>query len=354
MLNGDKHKPLDLVISAGLLLLLVVICYRVLAPFLGLLVWSLILAIVLYPLHQGLARRLGGRQGGAATLMVALTLLLIGVPVALLSSSLADSVIWLIDGVRNHNLQVPLPPARIAELPLVGDKLHAAWTLAATDLPALVQQLQPKIGDLARIGLGFVGGLGGGILLFLLSFVVAAILMTYGAGGSGAAQALAVRIAGAERGANFARLATATIRAVALGVVGVAAIQALLIGMALLLFGVPAAGVLTVITLVLAIVQLPVSLVTLPVIAWVWLGGDYGSLQAALLTLVLLVAGLADNLLKPLLLGRGVEAPMPVILLGALGGMVHNGIQGMFVGAVVLAIGYQLLMGWIGESANHE
>lgn len=169
-------KPLDLVISAGLLLILVVICYWVLSPFLGLLVWSLILAVVLYPLHQWLARRLGGRQGAAATLMVVLTLLLVGVPVALLSSSLADSMIWLIDGIKSHSLQVPQPPARIAALPLVGDELHAAWTLAATDLPALMHQLQPKLGELARAGLGFVGGLGGAILLFLLSFVVAAIL----------------------------------------------------------------------------------------------------------------------------------------------------------------------------------
>lgn len=352
MVKGDGRKPLDLVISAGLLVILAVICYRVLAPFLGLLVWSLILAIVLYPLHQQLARRLGGRQGGAATLMVIVALVLVGVPVALLSSSLADSVIWLIDGVRNQSLQVPMPPARIAELPLVGAKLHAAWTLAATDLPALVLQLQPKIGELARAGLGFVGGLGGTILLFLLSFVVAAILMAYGSGGCGVAQALAVRVAGAERGSSFAQLATATIRAVALGVVGVAAIQALLIGMGLLLFGVPAAGVITIIVLVLGIVQLPATLVTLPIIAWIWLGGDYGTLAAGALTLWLVVAGLADNVLKPLFLGRGVDAPMPVVLLGALGGMVSGGIQGMFVGAVVLAIGYQLLMGWIYDGVS--
>lgn len=352
MVNGEGRKPLDLVISAGLLLVLAVVCYQVLAPFLGLLVWSLILAVVLYPLHQWLARRLGGRQGGAATLMVVLALLLIGVPVALLSSSLADSVIWLVDGVRDHSLQVPLPPNRVAALPLVGDKLHAVWTLAATDLPALIHQLQPKLGELARAGLGFVGGLGGAILLFLLSFVVAAILMAYGSGSAGTGQALAVRIAGAERGANFARLATATIRAVALGVVGVAAIQALLVGISLLLFAVPGAGLLTLFTLVLAILQLPVIVITLPVIAWVWLAGDYGPLQSGVLTLLLLVAGLADNLLKPLLLGRGVDAPMPVVLIGALGGMVHNGIQGMFVGAVVLAIGYQLLMGWISEGAS--
>lgn len=347
-------KPLDLVVNAGLLLLLVVLCYQVLAPFLGLLVWSLILAIVLYPFHQWLALRLGGRQGGAAALMVVLTLVLVGVPVALLSSSLADSVMALIDGVRNQTLHVPPPPARLASLPFVGDQLFSGWNLAATDLPALVQQLQPKIGDLARNALAFVGGIGGGILLFLLSFVVAAVVMAYGAGGSNTAAALASRIAGAERGGDFARLATATIRAVALGVVGVAAIQALLIGMGLLLFGVPAAGVLTVISLVLAVVQLPVSVVTLPVIAWVWLGGDFGAVSATLLTVWLLVAGLADNVLKPLFLGRGVDVPMPVVLLGALGGMVHNGIQGMFVGAVVLAIGYQLLMGWISEMAHTD
>ncbi len=342
---------MDLVISSGLLFLLALTCYQFMAPFLGLLVWSVILAIVFYPLHQWMASRLGQRQGMSATLLVVLALALVGVPAALLSSSLADSVMWLIEGVHNNTLKVPAPPARIAALPLVGDRLHDAWLLASTDLPALVHEMQPKIGDLARAGLAFVAGLGSGILLFLFSFVIAAVLMAFGAGGARTAEVLATRVSGAQRGPRFVRLATSTVRAVALGVVGVAAVQALLIGCILLLFGVPGAGLVTVVALVLGIAQLPMALVTLPFIAWVWLAGDYQTTSAVVLTVALLAAGLSDNILKPLMFGRGVDAPMPVILLGALGGMMHSGIRGLFVGAVVLAIGHQLLTSWIEEAA---
>jgi predicted PurR-regulated permease PerM len=171
--------------------------------------------------------------------------------------------------------------------------------------------------------------------------------MAFGESGAGASVAIFGRIAGPERGAPFAQLATATIRAVAQGVIGVAFIQAIVVGLVLLVAGVPWAGALAAIVLVLAIAQLPATLVTLPAIAWIWMRGDYGTGEAALWTVLLLVAGLVDNVLKPLMLGRGVDAPMPVILIGALGGMAAAGILGMFVGATLLALGYQIFMGWV-------
>jgi predicted PurR-regulated permease PerM len=142
-------------------------------------------------------------------------------------------------------------------------------------------------------------------------------------------------------------LSTATIRAVAKGVLGVAFIQAIIVGICLLIAGVPWAGVLAAIVLVLGIAQVPAAIVTLPAIGYIWSSGTYGTGAAVLYTVLLFVAGLADNVLKPLMLGRGVDAPMPVILLGALGGMAAAGILGMFVGATLLALGYQILMGWV-------
>ena len=154
------------------------------------------------------------------------------------------------------------------------------------------------------------------------------------------------------RGAEFADLSTATIRAVAKGVLGVAFLQAMIVGVCLLVAGVPWAGVLAVIVLVLGIAQVPAVIVTLPAIAWLWSSSGYGTGQAVLYTVLLLVAGMADNVLKPLMLGRGVDAPMPVILLGALGGMASAGILGMFVGATLLALGYQIFMGWVAASPD--
>ena len=178
--------------------------------------------------------------------------------------------------------------------------------------------------------------------------------MAFGQSGSRASQAIFERIIGHARGSEFARLSTATIRAVAQGVIGVAFVQAIIVGLALLVAGVPWAGVLAVIVLVLGIAQVPALIVTLPAIVYIWWSGDYSNVAAIAYTVVLFLSGMTDNVLKPLMLGRGVDAPMPVILLGALGGMATAGILGMFVGATLLALGYQLFMGWVVANPNVE
>ncbi|MBS1179364.1 MAG: hypothetical protein H6R06_3776 [Proteobacteria bacterium] len=343
---------LDVLIRAGLVLALVMLCYRVFAPFLVLMVWALILAVTLYPFHQWLATRMGGRTGWAATLITVLGVALIVAPTAVLLSSIGDSVHRLIAGVQQNTLQIPPPRPGVAAWPVVGPKVHAAWQLAHDDLPALVKSHQPKLGELAKAAVGMVASIGGGILGFVAAFIVAGIIMAFGAAGDRASHAIFSRIVGVERGDEFTTLSVATVRAVAQGVIGIAFIQAILVGLVLLLAGVPLAGVLSVIVLVLGIAQVPALLVTLPAIAYIWMSGDYDTGAAVVNSVLLFVAGMADNVLKPLMLGRGVDAPMPVILLGALGGMAAGGIVGLFVGAVLLALGYQIFMGWV--AANPE
>jgi predicted PurR-regulated permease PerM len=337
---------LDVLIRAGLILAVVMLCFQVFSPFLHLMAWALILAVCLYPLQQSVAAKLGGRQGLAATLLVLLGIVVVVVPTAALMSSLGDSVRGLVNDVQNNTLQIPPPRESVAGWPVVGPKVHAFWTKAHTDLPALVQSMQPKIGNLAKAALGFVASIGGGLLLFMASLIVAGIMMAFGESGARGIRSIFERIADA-RGAEFVDLSTATIRAVAKGVLGVAFIQAIIVGICLLVAGVPWAGVLAAIVLVLGIAQVPAVLVTLPAIGYIWSSGTYATGAAVLYTVLLFVAGLADNVLKPLMLGRGVDAPMPVILLGALGGMAAAGILGMFVGATLLALGYQILMGWV-------
>jgi predicted PurR-regulated permease PerM len=178
--------------------------------------------------------------------------------------------------------------------------------------------------------------------------------MAYGEPAAGAGRGIFVRVAGAERGEALFKLTTSTIRAVASGVIGVAFIQAILVGLALVLAGVPAAGVLAVIVLVLAIAQLPAVLVTVPAIIYIWSSGNYSTGAAITHTIILLLVGLADNVLKPLMLGRGVDVPMPVMLLGALGGMASGGILGMFVGATLFALGHQIFMGWVTDNPEAD
>jgi len=347
-------RLLDVLIRAGLVLAMAVIVYRVFSPFLTLTVWALILAVTLYPLNCLIARRVKGRQGIAATLLVLLCIGLLVVPIAVLMNSLGDTIQDFITRVQTNALEIPPPPDRVAAWPFVGAKLHATWSRAHDDLPGLVQSLQPKIGELAKAGLTFVASIAGALLLFLASIVLAGIFMAFGEPAAQACQSIFQRLVGKERGEEFTNLSAATIRAVAQGVVGVALIQAILVGLCLLIASVPWAGALAAIVLVLGIAQVPAVIVTLPAIAYIWTSGTYDSVGAIVYTALLLVAGLADNVLKPLMLGRGVDVPMPVILVGALGGMAAAGIVGMFVGATLLALAYQLFKEWVADKQEQH
>lgn len=345
---------LDALIHAGLILAMVALCYQVFSPFLTLMAWAVILAVTLYPLQQSITGRMGGRKGLASALIVILGIVLIVAPTAVLMSSLGDSVQQLITGVQTDSLAIPPPPASVANWPVVGDRVHAVWSQAHADLPALVRSLQPKISDLATAALRFIASIGGSLLQLLASFVIAGIIMAFGDAGGRRSQTIFARFAGEARGPALVTLSVATIRAVALGVVGVAFIQAVIVGLCLLVVGVPLAGALALVVLVLGIAQVPALVVTLPAIAYIWLSGIHEGVPAIVYTILLLVAGMTDNVLKPLLLGRGVEAPMPIILLGALGGMATAGILGMFVGATLFALGYQIFMGWVAAEPGAE
>jgi len=347
-----ERRFLEVLIRAALLLAMALLCYRVLAPFLSLAIWALIFAVILFPLHLRVAAHLGGRGGLAATLLVLLGIVALVLPIGLLMSSLGDSIRTLIEAVQQNTLRIPAPPEAVAAWPVIGGKLHAVWSRAHDDLPALVQSMQPKISDLARAALGFVGKIGGSLLAFLGALVLAGIFLAFGEQGARGCLSVFERFAGQARGGRLAQLSTATIRAVALGVIGVAFIQAILVGLALLIAGVPWAGALAAVVLVLGIAQLPALIVTLPAIIWIWSRAGVGTGEAVVYTALLLVSGMADNVLKPLMFGRGVDVPMPVILVGALGGMATGGIIWMFVGATLLALAWQVFTGWIDENPD--
>lgn len=339
---------LDVLIRFGLIAILFVLCDRVLGPFWNILIWALILAIALYPLHQIIARKFGDKQGRAATVLVLGIVLVLGTPTVGLGTSFVTGVFGAKDKIENQGLVIPAPDDSVREWPVVGDKVYTAWQAAATDTPAFIESLQPHLGQVARKILASAQSVIGVMFLFLASLIIAGIMMGYGYSGHAAMQRVFTRFTG-DSGPELLALCVATVRSVALGVLGVAFIQALLLGIGFVFSGVPLPGLLALIVLLLGIVQVPAAVVSLPVIAWLWLGGDNTTTMNLIFTIYLFVAGLSDNVLKPLLLGRGVDAPMPVILLGALGGMFSAGIIGLFVGAVGLAVGYQLFMAWVNS-----
>jgi predicted PurR-regulated permease PerM len=342
---------LDALLRAGLVAILAISCYQVFHPFLDLILWSLILAVTLYPLQVRLRGALGTSEGRIATLIVAISVGILVVPIYLLGTSMAASVQSALALVRDGGLHIPPPSESVATWPVVGKPLYGFWVQAATDLTSLTQKFAGQFKEISFVLLGKLAGFGIGLLLFIAALLIAGIFMAYAESGHRSAVQVASRIFDPGKGARIVTLCTATIRAVAQGVVGIAFIQMLLIGIAFVLMDVPGAGLLALGVLVFGILQLPATLITLPVIAFV-LATEGVSMATIAFCIYVFVAGLVDNVLKPLLLGRGVDVPMPVILIGALGGMVTSGIIGLFIGPVILAVGYQLFWQWVRDQSE--
>jgi predicted PurR-regulated permease PerM len=284
---------------------------------------------------------LGGRRRLAGVVFVVAALLLLGIPMILLGTALAEQLGDLYDAFEHNTLAIPAPDARVAHWPIVGERLYALWNEAAANLPVFVDRHSDVLRKHTGKALSLAAGGAAATLVFFAAVVIAGAMMAYARTGGSAVARIVVRLTGPERGPRLLRLSIATVRSVATGVVGVALIQSILLGMGFLFAGIPGAGVLALVVLFLAILQLPVVLVSLPVVVWLWWGeGDMSTLLRIVLTAYFVLAGMVDNVLKPLLLGRGVEAPMLVILIGAIGGMASAGIAGLFIGAVLLAVGY--------------
>ncbi len=330
-----SRELLDVLIRAGLVAVLAIFCFRIFVPFLSLMVWALILAITLYPLQVRLRRTLANKDGLIATLIILVAFAVILVPTYLLGVAVAESIDHAMVVFKSGSFHIPPPADSVSSWPIVGQRVYDFWQQASTDLTGLVQKFAPQLKDAGLALLGTVTGLGAGLLLFFVALIVAGILMAYGEKGHYSAVQIASRISGPENGPQITDLCTATIRAVAQGVVGIAFIQMLLIGIGFVVMGIPGAGLLALAVLLIGIMQLPATLITIPVIVFV-IATQGVSTMTIIFSVYVFVAGLADNVLKPLLLGRGVAVPMPVVLIGALGGMVTGGVIGLFIGPVML------------------
>ncbi len=315
-------------IRIGLIFVLLMFTYDIIKPFILPVIWGAIIAVALMPLTQKLQRVYGGRRGLAATTIALLGIALLVTPLVMVSGSIVDGATHALEVLQNGQVKIPGPKPSVADWPIVGDKLYEVWTLFATNLEQAIQTFMPQIKAGLTSLLGTLGGVLGSLLLSILSLAIAAGFMTYSESAASGLRTIAIRTAG-ENAKSWTTLIAATIKSVLLGVVGVAAIQALLIGAGFFVFGVPAAGLLTLLLMILCIAQLPALLAVLPVIGFMYMTQDTST--ATMFTVWVVVAALSENLFKPMLMGRGVDVPMPVILLGAIGGMLFYGIVGLFL-----------------------
>ncbi|VGO23429.1 AI-2E family transporter [Pontiella sulfatireligans] len=340
---------MNTLIRFSLVAFLVFLCVRIFAPFTAIMTWGLMLAVMLYPVHQMLAKRMGGKQGRASTVLVVVGLLLVGGPMVTLGGSFVSHIKTAHAKLATEQLSIKPPAPSVEEWPVVGKPIYKAWNQASANFSGFLDTYKPELKTLSMRAFTFVKSSVSSVFLFLGALVVAGIIMAWGVPGTGAMRRIFIRLAGPVKGPQLQGLSVATVRSVVAGVLGVAFVQALLLGAGFYFAQVPAAGVLAVIVLLLGIMQLPAMVVSLPVIAYLWMGGDLSILLRIVFTLYILVAGMVDNVLKPMLLGRGVDVPMPVVLIGALGGMVVGGFIGLFLGAVLLAVGYEIFMDWVNS-----
>ena len=349
--NDDRvftRRAVEATVRIGLIAALAWWCLRIVSPFVMPVLWAIIFAVALFPVFRWLRSKLGGRGGLSAALLTLVALALLIVPIVMLSTSMIESVQSITRGVEDGTLTVPPPPEGVADWPVVGENLASAWAQAADNLQAFLGTYRDQLKPLWAWVVSQAAGAGAAALLFFLAIVIAGLLMAKADGAVSAANSLATRLAG-EDGAAMVSTAGATIRSVVQGVLGVAVIQSLLAGVGMLAVGVPGAGLWAGVILVLAVIQLPPLLVMGPVIAYVFTTA--GTFTAVLFLIFGLFVSVSDAFLKPLFLGRGVEVPMPVILIGALGGMMMSGVVGLFIGAVVLALGYGLTVAWVQKGA---
>jgi predicted PurR-regulated permease PerM len=338
--NTVVHYSIQLLALA----LLLVWCFKILEPFITLFVWGAVLAITLYPMHSGLTNKLKGRNAWSAVLITVLLLAIIIGPAVWLLFATVGEFRDLGEAYRAGNFHIPPPTEKVKEWPLIGSTAYNYWSQASKDLTALVGEHSDQVKSVLLTLFDLLKNTGKGIVLFTLSIIVSGVMLAYAKPAGNFMKALLTKIAG-KVGENMAESAELTVRNVAKGVLGVAVIQSILAGIGFVLAGIPFAGLWILVCLILAIVQVGLLPVSAGVIIYIWSSAD--TLTATLLTVWMLFVGVIDNVLKPILLGKGAPAPMLIVFLGAIGGFIFSGFIGLFTGAIVLTLGYKLVNGWL-------
>ncbi len=336
---------IDLALRLALLGLLGYLSWAVISPFLTILLWSAILTVALYPLFEKMAQRLG-RRWLAAVLITCLCLLVVIGPVTWLALELISGIKVVAGEIEAGQLTIPLPSETIKDWPFYGEQIYQSWSRAATNIKAEFVELAPILKPFGDKLLEMTKSVMYGLVQFLLSIIIAGFLYSPGPQLVAALAHFMERIL-RPRGNEMVLLAGTTIRNVSRGVIGISLLQSSLGAAALLVAGIPGAGILAFLSLVLGILQVGPAILFLPIIIWSWTSMD--TANAIMFTAYMLPVSLVDNILKPIVMARGLNTPMPVIIIGVIGGTLAYGIIGLFFGPIVLSVAWVLIMAWLYE-----
>jgi predicted PurR-regulated permease PerM len=344
----NNNSVYDTTIRLFIILLIIAWCLLIMLPFVSIILWSLIFTLAMDPLHSMMTRKMGGRPKLATSIIIIAILAIIIVPSGFLIGSLVEEVKALKASYDNGTLTIPPPIEKVKDWPIIGQAIYDIWHSAYVNLEDLVLKYKDQLIVVgSKVGKGILSA-AGGTLQIVISLFLAGIMLAIG--GLKEAMGKFFRKLAGDRGDEFADLTGKTVGNVVKGVIGVALILALLNGIVFMLAGVPYAGIWTLLVFVLGVLQLPLFFITVPVIIYMFATKEV--MPAILWTVLLLVAGLSDNVLKPILLGKGAPVPMLVIFIGVIGGFIFSGFIGLFTGAIVMSIGYKLFVAWIDSAPD--
>jgi len=344
----SNNSIYDTTIRLFILILVVGWCLMIMLPFVSIILWSLVLSFAMLPLHTSLSKKMGGSPKLASTIIVGTMFLIIIVPAGFLIGSLVEEVKALKALYSAGNLTIPPPNESVKEWPIVGNKLYDLWQAASANLEQTIVKYQDQLADIGKTVFKGILGSASAVVQIIIAFIIAGIMLVLPDAGESMRKFFR-KLAG-DRGDEFADTTVKTVGSVVKGIIGVALILALLHGIIFMFAGVPFAGLWTLLVFVLCVLQIPVIIVTLPII--IYLFAEQGVTAAIIWAVVLFIAGLSDNVLKPILLGKGAPVPMLIIFIGVIGGFIFSGFIGMFTGAIVMSIGYKLFIGWL--NSNNE
>jgi len=340
----DANGWTDAAIRLALVVLIVYWSFLLMRPFITILIWAAILSVALYPAYQRLRRVLGGRSTLTSFLLTVLLLVVILGPVSILGAELVKNLSGIAAGISAGTITVPPPPAFVVEWPLVGSRISAFWEATSIELAKTLASIVPQLKEATLTLLGAAGNIGIGVLQFSVAIIISGFTYSRAAVLQDTLKTIAVRAA-PKMGAEFVELARGTVHSVARGVVGISLIQSILFGIGAMVADIPLTGLWTFIAFILTLVQVGPGLVIIPIIIFAWTSMD--TLSAAILTAYMVPVMLLDNVLKPIVMGRGLPVPTLVIFIGVIGGTIAHGLVGLFVGPIILAFGYELGRAWV-------
>ncbi|MEE4143940.1 MAG: AI-2E family transporter [Halieaceae bacterium] len=346
------RNMIESTLRIGLLLILLLYTYEIIRPFTGPILWGAIIAMAAFPLVKWLQPKLGGNRAVASVVVTLFFILALVVPAWTVTDAGLGGLRKLSSGLESGELRIPPPGERVKDWPVIGEQLFASWSSASSDMEAFLHSNAKQITELSGKLLKSIGGSLMGVLMFVVALLIAGGFMNYAEQCGSTAKRFFVRVGGLDPGGQWAPMIVATVRNVLQGVIGVAVIQTVLVSIGLFVAGIPGAPIVSLIVLVIAIAQLPLLLALIPIVVYAFT--IMTPTWAVVFTVYMAIAGFSDSVLKPMMMGRGLDIPMPIILFGAIGGMIMSGIIGLFVGAVILSIVYKLLGLWLEQQAGQS